>query len=154
MHRRTCPNISRSPLEAPLTTYGPQFLLYYWTVCVTGTHDNDNLRHVKMIMVEDLRRVGAFVERCIESSEEVFVSQLLARLTTLLHDKTLSYGDAYTAHYVLTAFVYIDPDAFACVDMPEGLGLIPTLIVGWQRQLCHAPDEIIRDFYVTLKDMW
>ena len=102
------------------------------------------------MMIGDLRRVAAFGDDCNRLWGTGYPEALLERISHVLRDKNTTHEDTYAIYYVLTALVYCNLTPFAEITMPEGTGLVPTLLTGWQRQRCQAPDKLTRKFYVTL----
>lgn len=101
-------------------------------------------------MRSKLIHVASFVRDCVDFWGPEYPEQLLKRMSSVLRWKSTLYEDAATIYYVLTAMAYCDLQPFAKISMPEGTGLVPTLLVGWQRQRCEDPDEITRKFYNSL----
>lgn len=133
-----------------LTSYGQHFLLYYWTFHVTDARDNDSITTVHDIMIADMHNVAVFGRDCIARWGNEYPEQLLKRMSSVLRDKGTTYEGAYPIYYILTALTHCNLQSFTKITMPEGTGLIPTLLIGWQRQRCDEPDKLTRKFYVAL----
>lgn len=128
-------------------------LLYYWMFHLSERWDNGPIRMLYAIMDGSPNGVSDFAHRCVALWGDQYLVQFLKRASNVLRDKFTPYDDVYPMYYVFMALVFCELKAFADTEMREQSGLMYTLLVGWQRQMCAVPDpdKATIKFYMTLE---
>lgn len=112
------------------------------------------MRFLYMLMDDDDAGVPDFTTEFFAASPTEVPSRILKKSAAVLREKSLTHEHGQWVLYVFTALVFNARMLFAKEVVRDKHGLIPTMIIGWHRQICHDSKRALVQFYIIFEIMW
>ncbi|TCD66132.1 hypothetical protein EIP91_001741 [Steccherinum ochraceum] len=128
----------------PHTSYAPHLLLFYWTYCPDEQSANLALSITEKMYQGWPQQVDIFLEQVILCGPE-YPLHYLAKLSRQLRDQTITEESAIRLA-LLCSMSMRNVDQLLTVQLPEGQGLVRSLIIACQRQMCSSSDWVAEMF--------
>ncbi|TCD63137.1 hypothetical protein EIP91_005975 [Steccherinum ochraceum] len=138
-----------------LTTMAPDFILYYWVYTTTMGRLQTSIIMDELFRLdsEDRRGFAAFANRYVDAADAGHLRLLLAKLTRYLRRGSIVGYEATCLTRICSVLVCEKPDVFALIPLPEGTGLLPSLIKNVHRQYCNSSRTVAREVESELLTM-
>lgn len=121
----------------PLSAYSSQFLLYYWTYTTFYQESFSALDTLHGLICQDADNLPQFVKSSLSWHAD-YARHLLEKIVLVLRDERVMDDAARRVLYLAGLFVLNDAKAFLQVELPEGSGLLPSIIISCHRQICSG----------------
>lgn len=118
--------------------YTVHFLLYFWTYRPTSEDTTTALGIVDQLMGCDPSGVPEFV-RSVLSCHRDFPRHVLEKLSHCLRHDRIEDDTAQMLLSLCAAFMRHEVATISHITLPDGTGLMPSLLISCQRQMCSAP---------------
>jgi len=119
-----------------LSLHAAHFLLYYWAHSPRDNEVTELMPPLEEILNHDAQHATPFVKDFLDSSPRDVPRLILKKASRFLRDKRFVGEHAYELTYVTTALVCNDTELFSGVRLPEGHGLVPSMIMNFHRHMC------------------
>lgn len=106
---------------------------------------------VQNMVVRDRMAIPVFAKQLLQCCPADFPRRFVEKAFYVFHDRCTTAEVACNTYCVFVMLVITSAETFLSFSLIEATNLIPAFIIGFQRQTCGQPSDMVRNFRTTLR---